>query len=65
MVYLVKTKERTYNYVESPQHFRKIRTLWKDYSKVVEAFRWSPTEGRWIPAGKKQFEYRYKRKRRR
>ena len=60
-IYYVRTEERPYNYVTSPSQFSKIRTLYEDYSKVVDAQRW--TLSGWIPAGRKQFEYRGKKKR--
>jgi len=57
-IYHVTTKKKTYNDVSSPNTFRTTRKITKDTSAVVHAQRWNNNAQAWIPAGKKQFEYR-------
>lgn len=57
MVYNIRTQERSYNSVDSPKQFRKVRKNWQDYSRVIDAQRWNKNTRQWVPAGIKQFEY--------
>ena len=46
--YSITTEERTYNSVNSKNHFQQVRDNWSDNSKVTRAFVWDNILGEWI-----------------
>ena len=61
--YFVRTKERTYNSITSPEHLKKVRELWSDKSPIVHVLKFVAGKdyGSWKEVPKRRFEEKLKR----
>ncbi|KXH75955.1 MAG: hypothetical protein AM326_08300 [Candidatus Thorarchaeota archaeon SMTZ-45] len=58
-LYHIFTKERAYNFIESPTHFKKVRRVWGDESPIVSIHKFLKRKEKgshWKRVDKKKFE---------
>lgn len=55
-MYFVRTEQRAYNSVDSPEQFKVIRENWNDHTPVIRAFKWTNPHG-WLLINPYDFEF--------